>query len=153
MKIISHRANLMGPDPATENRPDQIAEALSLGFDVEVDVWFEGGGWWLGHDSPEHKVDVSYLCAISPHAWFHAKNKSAFERLLSMGKDIQCFWHEGDRFTLTSKGTPWCYPNNDCDGGVVVIKGDSFSEHSSKILGVCTDYPLKVRSMLRTEVA
>jgi hypothetical protein len=147
IKVISHRGNLTGPHPATENSPDQITEVLSLGFDVEVDLWFEGDGWWFGHDLPQYKTNESYLREISRHAWFHAKNKGAFEGLLSMGRDIQCFWHQEDRFTLTSKGIPWCYPNNECDGGVVVLKGDSLPSYSSKILGVCTDYPLAFKSM------
>ena len=38
MKIIAHRGLLVGPDPKAENQLDTIDEALSYGFDVEVDV-------------------------------------------------------------------------------------------------------------------
>lgn len=39
MKIISHRGNLNGPSPKTENTPEQIDFALKKGFDVEIDLW------------------------------------------------------------------------------------------------------------------
>ena len=40
MKFISHRGNLYGPNPKLENKPTYIIEALKMGFDVEVDVFF-----------------------------------------------------------------------------------------------------------------
>ena len=45
MILISHRGNLMGRDPETENSPQQIRKALSLGFEAEVDVWCVDGEW------------------------------------------------------------------------------------------------------------
>ena len=41
MIYISHRGNIDGPDTGKENSPDYIIKALSLGFDVEIDVWFK----------------------------------------------------------------------------------------------------------------
>ena len=42
-KIISHRGNLIGPNLLLENNPDYILSAVSMGFDVEVDVWYDDG--------------------------------------------------------------------------------------------------------------
>jgi len=39
MRIISHRGNLYGPNQKTENSIDSIYSAISLGFDIEIDIW------------------------------------------------------------------------------------------------------------------
>ena len=79
MLIISHRANLEGRNPKTENHPDQIFRAIEEGFDVETDAWFEDGKWYLGHDEPTYEVDDKFL--ELPKLWLHAKNKEAVGRL------------------------------------------------------------------------
>ena len=52
--IISHRGNLVGPDEYNENMPSYLRKALDKGFQVECDIWFENGCWFLGHDEPDH---------------------------------------------------------------------------------------------------
>lgn len=61
MKIISHRGNLSGHCSINENSPDYIQEALDIGFDVEIDVWFHEDQLFLGHDSPEYKTSLQFL--------------------------------------------------------------------------------------------
>ena len=72
MKIISHRGNLKGPEPETENSPKKIEEALKLGYDCEVDVWHQSGVFTLCHDFKNNKhynVNVQFLIAsCQPHA-------------------------------------------------------------------------------------
>ena len=58
MKLISHRGNLKGPNPQTENHPDQIVECIKKGYDVEIDVRLIDGKPWLGHDDRQYNVDV-----------------------------------------------------------------------------------------------
>jgi len=53
MKIIAHRGNLTGPNPLRENSIDYIEEAISEGFDVEIDLWVEDNQCHLGHDGPQ----------------------------------------------------------------------------------------------------
>ena len=38
-RLICHRANLRGPDPERENSMSAIQECISLGYDVEIDVF------------------------------------------------------------------------------------------------------------------
>ena len=38
--FISHRGNLNGEEPEYENTTDYINNALSKGFECEIDVWF-----------------------------------------------------------------------------------------------------------------
>ena len=40
MYYISHRGNLKGSKPEYENHPNYIKKALSMGYDVEIDVWY-----------------------------------------------------------------------------------------------------------------
>jgi len=43
MILISHRGNINGRFEDWENKPEYINDALSLGYDVEVDIWFVNG--------------------------------------------------------------------------------------------------------------
>lgn len=142
MIIISHRGNLDGPCSSQENTPSTIEFACSQGFEVEVDVWFHHGKYMLGHDEPKHSVSPCWLKKLP--LWCHAKNTEAMEKMLE--DSIHHFWHESDRFTLTSKGIPWCYPNNYNKRGIVVLTDATLP--SKPVLGVCTDYPLTVRQFL-----
>lgn len=139
MKIVSHRGNLNGRNPEQENHPSYIQKAIDAGYDVEVDVWYVNGEYYLGHDSPQYTVHETWLKELEEVLWCHAKNDAAFERMLSVG--LHCFWHEADRFTLTSRGIPWCYPNNFLQKGITVVIGDQTSINQD-VLGICTDYPL-----------
>ena len=56
MILISHRGNIDGVKPTKENSPEYILEAISLGYDVEIDVWKVDGKWFLGHDEPEYAI-------------------------------------------------------------------------------------------------
>ena len=38
MILISHRGNITGRIPDSENRPSYIQDTINLGYDVEIDV-------------------------------------------------------------------------------------------------------------------
>ena len=61
MILISHRGNISGKKIELENNPSYIQSTLDLGYEVEIDVWFKNGEWWLGHDNPEHKISIDYF--------------------------------------------------------------------------------------------
>ena len=61
MILISHRGNLNGKDIENENNPLYIDRALGKGYDVEIDVWYNGGIWYLGHDEPTYPIKLEYL--------------------------------------------------------------------------------------------
>jgi hypothetical protein len=110
MKFIAHRGNINGKEPERENSPDFIDEAIKLGFDVEIDVWRIDVKWFLGHDSPEYEIDLNWLFDRSDNLWCHAKNLNALHDMIHYPK-LNCFWHEEDRYTLTSHGFIWTYPD------------------------------------------
>ena len=109
MKLISHRGNINGCNPKLENTPDYIRDAIHLGYDVEVDVWYSNNTFWLGHDNPEYQIGLYFLLENADKLWCHAKN---IEAIVEMKKEktINCFWHQKDDITLTSKGHIWAYP-------------------------------------------
>ena len=68
MKIIAHRGNLNGPDPETENTPNQILKAIDAGFEVEVDMWFHGQNrLMLGHDRPTTHIETGVFQMYALH--------------------------------------------------------------------------------------
>jgi hypothetical protein len=141
MKIISHRGNLYGRKPECENNPIYIQQALDLGFDVEVDVWYVDGEFFLGHDAPTYRVDPWWFSGKA--LWCHAKNQKALEEMI-VSEDITCFWHESDKMTVTSNGLMWMYPGNHSRLGITVCLGKPY-EIVPDMWGVCTDHPVSWR--------
>jgi|TARA_Y100000310_G_scaffold299665_1_gene334705 hypothetical protein len=140
LKLIAHRGNTEGSKPAVENDPAYIGQALNAGFDVEVDVWSINGNYVLGHDSPDFFVKESFL--ENKKLWCHAKNLEALKRMLR-NKKVHCFWHEEDKYTITSKGYIWTYPEEDVtSNSVIVIAGWKLDLPYEKIHGICGDYVL-----------
>ena len=64
MILISHRGNVNGRFEDWENKPEYINDALRLGYDVEVDVWFVNGKFMLGHDEPQYETDYKFLMNV-----------------------------------------------------------------------------------------
>jgi hypothetical protein len=136
LKIIAHRANLDGPLKA-ENSLPSILKCQYLNIDYEIDIWFIDGMFLLGHDRPQYPIKNTEI--LTSHlAWCHAKNREALENLLDI--NAHCFWHENDKYTLTSKNIIWAFPNNPCPNGIVVLQGKEKAPF--QCLGVCTDYPM-----------
>ncbi len=134
MILISHRGNLNGKSDK-ENQPDYIDEALSHGFDVEVDVWYHKDEFYLGHDEPQYKVDEKFL--EKTEIWCHAKNIDALNRMVENGK-IHCFWHQEDDVTLTSEGYLWTYPGKDLTKNSISVLPTK--KLNVEVAGICSDF-------------
>jgi len=61
MILISHRGNIDGKIENLENSPVYIDQSLSLGYDVEIDVWVVEGVLFLGHDKPQYDITQDWL--------------------------------------------------------------------------------------------
>ena len=61
MIYISHRGNLDRINRNEENKPSYIFNALEKNFDVEVDIWFIKGTFFLGHDNPDYKINMKFI--------------------------------------------------------------------------------------------
>ena len=141
-KLISHRGNISGPDPSSENHPDYIREALLAGYECEVDVWYKDNEWWLGHDEPVYDIGKSFL--RNDKLWCHAKNLEALNAMLN--DNVHCFWHQEDDVTLTSQGYLWTYPGKTLTSKSICVMPER-ANYDDKILtsnciaGICTDFP------------
>ena len=141
MRKISHRGNLFGPNPERENTPHYIFEALAEGYDVEIDVWYQNGMIQLGHDGPIASVNKNMLKMNG--LWCHAKDIQALEYMTNEG--INCFWHQGDDVTLTSKGYIWTHSDYNTYGPKsVACHMERPTAEELKIYkdcyGICSDY-------------
>lgn len=159
MKIISHRGNLEGPDPSTENTLSQIYKCLDKGFDVEVDVWILDNQICLSHDNPTHFekkeiVELKDFYELSGNLWIHCKNREALE--FFSNKSFHYFWHESDRYTLTSRGFGLVLVGQFPYKNSVIMLPEKISLYSppygydyiKSSYGICTDYPIKYQKEL-----
>ena len=142
MKIISHRGNITGRNLDFENDPVYVKKALAHGYDVEIDVWNQNNKLYLGHDTPQHEVDLDYL--RNKKFWCHAKNLEALKLLLD--EKIHCFWHQEDDYTVTSKGYIWTYPGKHVTSRSVIVcrDTDQLNELETTPHGICVDDVSKV---------
>ena len=144
MKLISHRGNLNGPIKDKENQPEYINNAINSGFDCEIDVWYLNDNFYLGHDYPQYKIQIEFL--LNNKLWCHAKNLSAFYNMLK-NKNIHCFWHQKDDFTLTNQNFIWAYPNMPLsDLSVCVLPELGFCGKLEICHGICSDQILKYKN-------
>ena len=145
MKFISHRGNLNGPNLNEENNPSYVLNALNKGFDVEIDVWFIDGYFFLGHNEPKYIIPNNFL--ENSGLWCHAKNLDSLHMMI-LNPVINCFWHQNDEFTITSKGFIWTYP-----GGMLTEKSICVlpEKNNKNILdikncyGICSDFLLNYK--------
>jgi hypothetical protein len=143
MKLIAHRALMQGPDAARENHPDQIQLALQAGLDVELDVRYLHGEFWLGHDVAQYKVELWWL--LNPRFWLHCKNLQAMHELSKTTTNF--FWHQNDDVTLTSKGWLWTQPGRTLFSNSVAVVPETHvsldqfaSVRAWPCHAICTDY-------------
>tara|TARA_Y100000310_G_C20666523_1_gene807808 strand:+ start:328 stop:756 length:429 start_codon:yes stop_codon:yes gene_type:complete len=134
MICIAHRGNINGRNVEKENRPEYILNALEQGYDVEIDIRHHNGRIYLGHSEPQYKIDKEFLKADG--LWIHCKNIEAVEQMLKWNENVNWFWHEKDKVTITKHGYVWCFPGNECDGGIMVEFGQ---DTDKEIIGVCSD--------------
>jgi hypothetical protein len=140
MVKIAHRGNTNGPNPEMENNPKYLLEALSLGFDVEVDVWLMGNEICFGHDFPEYmSIPESFLIEIGHRAWFHCKNLEALYFFNSTFPQLNYFWHQSDDHTLTSQGYIWTYPGKAVVGKSVIVDLE-LSRIDQVAYAICSDW-------------
>jgi hypothetical protein len=138
MKIISHRGNLTGPNQEEENKMSYIDNSLSLGYDVEIDLWYVNGEFYLGHDNPVYRTNFEFISKNG--LWIHAKNLDALYQLTKT--NLHYFWHQNDDFTLTSKNIIWTYPDEETtkNSVIVTLENNINKFLNLDIYGVCADY-------------
>lgn len=141
IKLISHRGNLNGVNPDRENSPSYIQEAITAGYDVEIDVHWWDSGIWLGHDKPDWMVPLLFLENIKDRVWIHCKNFQAFSYLLNTG--FRIFFHENERYAMISNGLIWAHDLDMINEKCIIpllSKEQLLGWEETKVYGVCSDY-------------
>lgn len=146
MKIISHRGLLYGPDKFLENKSLQVDLAINHGFDVEIDIHSIDGCLYLGHDNPSEKISIEWLNKRSQLLWVHLKNIEA--AILLQESNLNYFWHEKDKITITKSGHYWVYPGYQPIPNSIAVLPEIHSEKISQCWGICTDYPMNYKNNL-----
>jgi len=137
MIYISHRGNISEKNVDKENSPKYIMDAITKGFNVELDVWKINGFILLGHDNAQYKIEHSFF---KNGMWCHAKNLEALNFLLK--NNIHCFWHQEDDYTLTSENYIWVYPNKPLIKNSICVlpeNTDYTKEELKQCYAICSD--------------
>lgn len=138
---------MRGPNPAKENNPLYVKQALENGFEAEVDVWLLENSWWLGHDKPTYQIETSFF--RNKGLWCHAKNVNALENMLRRPW-INCFWHQNDDVVLTSKKYMWTFPGKPLTAKSIAVMPENGSEQDlSLCFGICSDYVEKYKKQFQ----
>lgn len=141
--LIAHRGNYQGCNIERENSPEYLKEALDAGYDIEVDIWLVDGIFWFGHDKPQYKrpnFGIKFL--TDERVWCHAKNVEALDVLLSINHaPINCFWHENDKFTITSQRYIWTFPRHQLTPRSIAVYPELYPDGTdfSIAAGICSD--------------
>lgn len=144
MRFIAHRGNLYGCNKQTENKPETICAAIALGFDCEVDVWVLNNTFWLGHDYPETRIAREFLETYKEWLWVHCKN---LEALVLLKNDFNCFYHDKDVYTLTSKGNVWGNIGSPMNSTVIQVMPEKSGVLSFTCAGICSDIPVHYKNI------
>lgn len=136
MILISNCGNIDGSRPKKENRMDHIFDALNLGYQVKIDVWYEDNQWWLGKNEPKWKTGTT----IFNQAWCQIKNEKALEKF-NEHPSYRFFWQNKDKYTLTSNGHIWC--NLDVKPlpySICFLSKNPKNINTKNCYGICSDY-------------
>lgn len=144
MKIISHRGNITGRKIDRENAPSYIDSAISSGYEVEVDIRYIKGSFWLGHDFAAFEVSDTWIKKRKNLLWFHCKDLESAIALSNVDEKITYFCHANDPYTVISNGFIWVHElsyavNNKC---IIPLLTES-SIHDGNLYeagGICTDF-------------
>ena len=144
MILIAHRGNISGPRPDLENSIPYIEDAISQGFQVEIDLRMKDGELYLGHDEPQYPVSEEFLDRYKSYLWVHCKDHESF-RAMVRERSMNFFWHDTDDYVLTRYGYVWAYPGKPPIGQLCVMVMPELHWSIDDIkqmntFGVCSDY-------------
>jgi hypothetical protein len=150
MKLISHRGNYSGVYPERENKPSYIDTTLSMGYDVEVDIRYINGVFYLGHDTPDTEISIQWILSRKDKIWFHCKDLYSAQKFFEMKCGIKYFCHSSDSFVLTSTNHIWVHDlslelNNSCIIPLLDIDSIEKYENKNEVFAICTDFINRVK--------
>ena len=147
MILISHRGNIDGRIIEKENTTTYIDDAIKLGYDVEIDVWYINSKFYLGHDKSEYEISYDWIIDRCEKLWVHCKNVECMNILLDT--KLNCFWHENDTITLTSKNYIWAYPGKQPIKNSIAVLPEINDDDISQCIGVCSNNVLEIKNKIK----
>jgi len=143
MILISHRGNIDMVFPDRENAPDYIDEAISQGYDVEMDVRLIGETLCLGHDEPQYKVSLQWLLDRKAHLWVHTKNFAALSFLIN--KPLRTFYHQKENHTIINYcNLIWSHELSEANEKSIIplISKEDIARQPvpQNVYGICSDF-------------
>lgn len=152
MNIISHRGNINGKIIDKENSPVYIDAAIGSGYQVEVDLRYVKGFFWLGHDTAQYKISKNWIEKRLDNIWYHCKNLYAAIELKKINPNIKYFCHAQDAYVITSTSHFWVHDlklklNKDC---IIPLlsKKSVLNWKQQNVHAVCTDFADLYKSIL-----
>jgi len=152
MIIISHRANIVGPNKEKENTMESILHCITrYKLHVEIDIHVENKQLCLGHDSFDSNrvVDLEVFRNVflfnRDKLWIHCKNLNALLFCQEFLPEFNYFGHNNDDFVLTSKGYIFTRPGTLPGKNVICVMPEMFDTSNidlTQYTGILTDYPL-----------
>lgn len=138
MKYIAHRGNINGLSE-NENNPEYITQTLNLGYDVEIDVWYNNG-YFLGHDEPLYEVDRKFF--IDSRIWCHAKDDQTCIQLELLG--AQVFKQTNERIVpVKNTFVSWAHQLAGPIKNAIYTHLEYEKYLPDDVYGICTDYVSK----------
>jgi hypothetical protein len=156
MIYISHRCNIDG----LSKKQNSFGQAMFLmdmydWLNIELDIWFKNGDFYLGHDEPEKKLineEMKTLCK-NKKIWLHCKNIETISHILNR-KNLKCnvFFHETDQCTLTYPTHKlWTFPKAKLTNRSICVLPEKVNYDIQSIkscYAICSDYILMYRSLI-----
>ena len=101
-----------------------------------MDVRYNKGKFFLGHDYDQYEIDKNFL--LNEKIWCHAKTTIALSALHQIGAHY--FWHQEDDYTITSKGFIWTYPGKKLLPNSICVLPEDANYIEINCLGICSDF-------------
>ena len=145
--LIAHRGNTAGRFESYENEPKYIDKALGLGFDVEVDVWYQDNQLYLRHGEPLYGVNRDWFSDRIDGLWIHCKNIETLVYFMENPTSIcngflkyhRFFLHKTDEAVITSRGDIWVFPGKQPIRNSIAVLPELFDDDLSLCKGICSD--------------
>lgn len=141
MRLISHRGNTDGINPALENHPDYIDEAMKE-YEVEIDIRLIGGKLMLGHDLGQYAITKGWLEDRADKLLVHCKDYESLSELSDT--KLKAFYHSSEPFVaIRNDNAIWCHDLSRSDTNSIVPllgRDDILLFKYIKAQGVCSDY-------------
>jgi len=141
MILISHRGNIDSVNLDKENTKSYIQKAIDLGYDVEIDIRYINGKFWLGHANPIYGIEFNWLLKRKENLWIHCKDFVALSKLIKT--DLRIFYHLQEDYTIISDKHIWAHNLKNINDECIIPligKNDILKWKPVPVYGICSDY-------------